>query len=553
VIERTPWNLLQFSEQFDNAAYTKVGGSVVANNGEDPNGLINADTFTADGANSTHRLFQTLSATSGTAYTASFFVKKGTTDFVQIAISGTPFGSTNFANFNILTGVVGTTGGDQVNSTISDYGNGWYRISSTITAIATASGQVDLCIVQASNSVRLQSWTSSASVIVYGAQVVEGTDAKPYFATTNRQDVPRLDYRNADGTLNSCPRLLLEPQRTNSIRNSTMVGAVAGSPGTLPTNYTASSGTLGLTRTIVGTGTESGLTYLDVRFNGTASSTGNTRIAFESTTGIAALVGQSWSLTTYAKIVSSPNAPNSLALFITERNSAGSGLIEGTSTIVPTSSLQRFTFTRTNTAATCAFVEPLISFALTNGAAYDFTIRIAAPQMELGATASTFIPTTTAAVTRLADAASKTGVSDLIGQTEGTLFFEFTGPTQSNVYYSLSPGGLSNVILVGLNSSGLLNASIFAPFPTAAINVGNFSYVPGQNYKVAFAYNSTQCVLAVNGSLQTTGGFAGFPAGTLSRIAIDNSSGSGAIIGTHNQAALFTRRLTNAELAQLTT
>jgi hypothetical protein len=70
-------------------------------------------------------------------------------------------------------------------------------------------------------------------------------------------------------------------------------------------------------------------------------------------------------------------------------------------------------------------VQPFVRFNLTNGATYDFTIRIAAPQMELGAYASTFIPTTTAAVTRLADAASKTGVSSLFG-TEGTWFIEMS-------------------------------------------------------------------------------------------------------------------------------
>ena len=65
--------------------------------------------------------------------------------------------------------------------------------------------------------------------------------------------VPRLSYMYG-----SAPALLLEPQRTNSIRNSSMVGAAAGSPGTLPNNW-ASALLSGLTQTIVGTGTERGV------------------------------------------------------------------------------------------------------------------------------------------------------------------------------------------------------------------------------------------------------------------------------------------------------
>jgi hypothetical protein len=427
-----------------------------------------------------------------------------------------------------------------VNS-LDPYGPSWQLVpgnvaAGTVYAQVPTSGTGDLTFTRASTATR----TNSAGNIV---DVASG--------------VGRIHYRNADGSLSSTGRLLLEPQRTNSIRNSTMVGAVAGTPGTLPTNYTASSGTLGLTRTIVGTGTESGLTYLDVRFNGTASSTGNTRIAFEATTGIAALVGQAWSLTTYAKIVSSPNAPNSLALVITERNSAGSGLIEGTSTIVPTSSLQRFTFTRTNTAATCAFVEPLISFALTNGATYDFTIRIAAPQMELGAYATTFIPTTTAAVTRLQDTASKTGVSSLIGQTEGTIFAEvYISQLQGAVARTLIDiGSTNNRIFVGFTgeASNTIRLQIDTSVSTVRVDFRAVIASIG-TIKVAAAYKNGDCALYVNGVAGTQIVNTSFSFTTLASLVLGQTiSGTAFLNDSIAQAALFPTRLTNAQLAQLTT
>jgi hypothetical protein len=142
---------------------------------------------------------------------------------------------------------------------------------------------------------------------------------------------------------------------------------------------------------------------------------------------IAALNGQTWTSSLYAKIVSNTNPANSYAMQIGERNVLGSSITAGTLTIVPTTTLQRFTYTRTNIAIPTAFVDSSLEFAVTNGATYDFTIRIAQPQMELGAYATTPIFTTgSATATRVADSFSRNNIytNGLITSSGGTWFVE---------------------------------------------------------------------------------------------------------------------------------
>jgi hypothetical protein len=356
--------------------------------------------------------------------------------------------------------------------------------------------------------------------------------------------VPRLDYSQG-----SCPALLLEPQRTNSIRNSTMVGAVAGTPGTLPTNYVTLD--RGLTREVVGTGVANGIDYLDLRFSGTANSSSPVRIDLETTTGIAALTGQNWSLSTYFAIISGSFDNVQLSRF--ERTAAGT-VVAGSAislTITPNTSLLRYSQSAlTVGGATTAFVCPHLNIGVTNGSTYDFTVRIAAPQMELGAYATTFIPTTTATVTRIADVASKTGISSLIGQTEGTLFFEGLSEPSSEVC-NLNRS-TTNSVFIYIRSNGTVAAFVYAD--SVVINL--ISAVPSSNrFKAAIAYKSNSIAFYVNGNLiaeNTTATFT--PNVTMDRFDI----GFGGYVAPKqtiltNQAALFPTRLTNAQLAQLTT
>jgi len=354
-------------------------------------------------------------------------------------------------------------------------------------------------------------------------------------------NVPRLDYSGGA----TCPRLLLEGQRTNSIRNSSMVGAVAGTPGTLPTNW-AFNNDAGLTRTIVGIGVENGLPYFDVRFNGTATSTFSIEFRAEQPTQIAALTGQAWSHSVYMRSISSVAPPSSIQIGMYERTSGGSAISSGASTISLTSSLQRFTFNRTlSGGATVAFVQPYVAFSVNNATAYDFTIRIAAPQMELGAYATTWIPTTTATVTRLADNASKTGISSLIGQTEGTIYFEgtFSDTQSSQAFMELT--GLAPAINFQL-AAGLFyffSASQWSIFAAVSPNV---------RYKIAAAYKNNDIVLYINGVQRGTDTTASVTAKSNFYMNMRNLGDLHTDMRA-DQVLLFPTRLTNAQMQELTT
>jgi hypothetical protein len=313
--------------------------------------------------------------------------------------------------------------------------------------------------------------------------------------------VGRIHYRNADGSLSSTGRLLLEPQRTNGIRNSTMVGAVAGSPGTLPTNWSASTG--GLTQTVVGTGTESGLPYVDLRFSGTAILT-LVRIFSETSTQIAAVNAQTWAHSIYVKRIS--GTFDSAALGYALRGAGGTGLGAPTSPITVTTNLQRLAYIAAVNNASTQFVQPLIDFNLTIGATYDFTIRIAAPQMELGAYATTFIKTSTAAVTRVLDAFTRDGLQSngILSNTGLTWYTKFSKRigTGADAYPRLEDEATNNVIGFSTTANTLQSSVRTAGGSFDNTNI-LLSYT-GQFVKACFTLSGTTLKVFVNGSLVLT-------------------------------------------------
>ena len=547
VVRRSPYNLVTFSEMFSDVAWTKNFTSVSANTSIAPNGTLTADTISADGTANLHAIIHSISAVNGFVYTHSVYAKKGTNNFIQL-IGGAAIYTSGlvFANFDLNNGVVGSVGAGTT-ATITNVGNGWYRCTMTATATATVTGSgLIVGLVTSATSTRGELNTLTTNVLLWGAQLVEGTSALDYFPTTDRQNVPRIDFRNADGTLSSCGRLLLEPQRTNSIRNSSMVGAVAGSPGTIPTNWTVSNA--GLTQTIVGVGTELGLPYVDIRLNGTASGA-IFNLFTEGPAQVVASNGQTWTNALYMKTVAAPNPYNSILNNFSERTAAGTLLTGAQQAMTLTSTLTRFSFTRTNTNVLTERINAGYQGTLTIGATYDFTIRIAAPQMELGAYATTWVPTTTAAVTRIADLASKTGISSLIGQTAGTIFADLSyiaTSTASARWFNVF-GTTQHIALAsnGINQIRVITNALSDTLSTAPTS--------NTGIKIAFAYNNSGVVCFINGTQYTLTNGGGQVMTSLTSIAFDLSLATGVVEAKINQAALFPTRLTNEQLAQLTT
>jgi hypothetical protein len=353
--------------------------------------------------------------------------------------------------------------------------------------------------------------------------------------------------------------LLIEEQRTNSIRNNTMQGAVAGTPGTVPTNWFIDSATGNLTtRQIVGIGTESGITYIDVRF--VTSGVYGASAYFDSSTGIAALNGQTWTSSVYVRMVGGSSTNVTHAISIVENNVSGTFLAGGdSSSTTPTSGLlasNRLSYTRTNTNASTAFVQTRLRIDFTGAA--DITLRIGLPQLEQGAFATSVIPTTTTALTRNADVASMTGTnfSSWFNAATGSLYTEFvinsTAPTSGFPTASVfSDGTFNNRIVTAFLNDAVNTLEMFVSNGGASqASLISGAYTALTVAKMIGVYATNDFALCVNGGSVLTDTSGTVP--TVSRFDVGYQISGSFLNGYIRRISYYPVRLPNSTLQALT-
>jgi len=368
--------------------------------------------------------------------------------------------------------------------------------------------------------------------------------------------IPRLDYPLGGG----CPALLVEASGSNGILNSQNTATSWLLGANLTSGYVDVIGVSGNNLTVAASGSGMGANAGALRrlSNNVALASGSTyTISFLMKKTGTHTIGAYYAVIGGLDVAAGFNVSGSFSSgqiftngFVTNRirrvEQWGTDVYRCSETFTMTSGV---TFTN-------LYIGPTVSTTSANNSASGTTMGFAAPQIELGAIPTSFIPTTTAAVTRNADAITLSGaVSGCIGQTEGTIYAEVvtraTGGTAAKRFLTISaPNSDSDRISIGKTGTD----EIVGAIQVGGVTQAQISTASNQSgiFKIAFAYAANDAVLYVNGVQVGTDTSLTLPS-ALSQINLGSNAIGGAQFNDRIRAgALYATRLTNAELAAMT-
>jgi hypothetical protein len=357
-------------------------------------------------------------------------------------------------------------------------------------------------------------------------------------------NVPRLDYLQPDGSI-GCPALLVEPSAQNLALQSEAFDSV---------QYTL------IRLNAFGSGSVANTTATKDPFNGNNadylqedSTASSTHLALQINAG--QVSGTNFTFSVFAKAAERTR----LNLF----NNAGGGgnasfdLTAGTATLLAgvSASIQNYgngwyrcilTYTPNVTGNFNVQVQLAdASGNITYNGTGNSGLYVFGAQVEAGSVATSYIPTTTQAITRGAEAVSKTGVSSLIGQTQGTIYAEVDYRNLSTVNQGVLQlfQDSNNRFGLAFYRSGANNRVQFYCLAAGSVTVNIDSIITAGIYKLAGAYANNDWVFYINGTQIGTDTSSAVP--TTPTIELGNAANSSQFNDRIRATVLYTTRLPN--------
>ena len=542
LIEIARTNLVLRSEEFDlNLPWATLLATVTANATTAPDGTVTADKLIAAATsvppNNHIVLQQPAGSVNGTTVTFSVFAKAS--DFSRIKFVNNA-GGPGVADY-ILSGTGNYTLGSGVSANIEAYPNGWYRCLMTYIPINTGNYNIQIRLVNNSNTDSFLG-DGTSGVFLWGAQLEIGETATEYIPTVASirtkfagitQDggfganIPRIDYPPLGG----CPSILVEPARTNVALYSEEFDNAYWSKSLVtitPNATTAPDNTMTADKFI-----PDGTTSVH-QISTSVASNAYTFSVFAKAGGettfsmwlLGATVRAEFNLSTGTIIVNTATSAN----------------------IEPYPNGWYRCSVYSSTAGTTAQIYGRGGGAFAGNGVDG--IFLWGAQLEAGSNATSYIPTTTIPLTRTDDIISRTGISILIGQAEGTIFWDvknLTGSTASgNPDFSIKNTAFTNWI-------GLTSNTSASPFRVTAraIGLGNIIDYSANitSAKACLKYGTFGAKLFLNGNPTPVATSVVNP-----NFSFDNILFRGSLFSYKtNSFALWTTALTDDQCKNLTT
>ena len=506
LIEDVPYNLLRYSEN-------QLGGGVW--------GTVGATTVTASNiANPT--------GATENVYLISGLTGSGGNDIRQFP-----------ANFNsanqIITFSVWLKGSGNIRQQMSNgvdqsfaqeitLTSHWQRhiLSATFNSTSAGSSQFHINL---DDSV---SGTSATQFYMWGAQLVKGNQPKDYLKTTDRLDIPRIDYTNGE------PSILLEPSRTNLIGFSNDFTNAA---------WNKSNVTITANQAISPEGIQNADKYSGTTLNQNFS--------------IPISVSNDFAYFVYVKYINAPFIRLRVDSISTWFNIetievATNGFADASIEDVGNGWRKLTVINSTSGSFSNAYIHPHATDNTTNEQDGGQFFLYGA-QLEAGSYATSLIHTSGSTVTRSADAANNAGNSDLISSTEGVLYAEIKALADdaTNRRISLSDGTTANRMYISYkNYTNQIRAEVISSSSSvfdatySAIDITIFS-------KIALKYKLNDFSLYIDGVEVANDTSGAVPTG-LKELAFDDGVGNNDFYGNVKSVMVFKEALTDLELEKLT-